>query len=56
MNSVTNRNPNKTNAKEHMPIFVDRLVTGETFTEMGVEAYFVTKTEPAPKHHRSQHC
>ena len=54
-NSVAIRNPNKTNAKEHMPIFVDRPVTGKTFTEMGVEVYFITTTVPAAECRRPQH-
>ncbi len=32
-NSVAIHNPNKMNAKEHMPIFVDRPVTGETYQD-----------------------
>jgi hypothetical protein len=40
-NSIAIRNPNKMNAEEHMPIFVDHPVTGKTFTKMGVEVYFI---------------
>jgi hypothetical protein len=54
-NSITICNPNKSNAKQHMLIFVDRPVTGKTFTEMVVEAYFITMTAPAAKYHWSQH-
>jgi hypothetical protein len=50
-NSVTICNLNKTNSKEHMPIFVDHPVTGETFTKMGIEAYFIATTVPATQCH-----
>jgi hypothetical protein len=32
-NSIAVRNPNKMNAKEHMPIFVDRPVAGKTYQD-----------------------
>jgi hypothetical protein len=60
-NSITIRNPNKMNAEEHMPIFVDCPVTSKTFTKMGVEAYFIITTVPATKRYQLQnswrvHC